>query len=140
MKPLPVPAHRLMRIGSNGGFCIVAMQCRACGAVLTDQVRACTACGAREALVPFELSSTGRLHTYTIVRRSFPGVEVPFVAAVVALDGGGYIQGTLKGVALDPEKINGGMPVTLVFGDTGQHAENGAPFLAYHFEPAGEQP
>jgi hypothetical protein len=49
-----------------------------------------------------ELSNAGTLYTYSIVCRSFPGIEVPYISAVVDLDGGGTIKGNLIGVELGP--------------------------------------
>jgi hypothetical protein len=40
----------------------------------------------RGALKPERLANTGRLYNYTIVHRSFPGVETPFISAIVDLE------------------------------------------------------
>jgi uncharacterized protein len=82
------------------------------------------------------LSELGTLYSFTIVHRSFPGVSTPFVAAVVDLDGGCALQGTLLGVEADPAKIPFGLPVRVVYRNSGQTAADGRPFHSYYFVPA----
>ena len=52
---------------------------------------------------------------YSIVHRSFPGIEVPYVSAIVDLEGGGTVKGNLINVEPEPDQIKMGMPVELVF-------------------------
>ena len=40
------------------------------------------------------------------MHRSFPGIEVPYVSAIVDLEGGGTIKGNLINIEPDPEKLN----------------------------------
>lgn len=85
---------------------------------------------------PMRLSDTGTLYTYAIVRRSFPGVEVPFVSAVVDLDSGGTIKGNLMEVEPHPDHIAFGMPVKVVFRDAlGRKDKDGNSYLSYFFVP-----
>ena len=82
------------------------------------------------------MSNAGTLYTYSIVYRSFPGIEVPYVSAVVDLEGGGTIKGNLIGVEPDPNKIRFGMPVAVVFKDAlGRKDKEGASYLSYFFQP-----
>ncbi len=79
----------------------------------------------------------GKLYVYSIVHRSFPGVEVPYVSAVVDLDGGGTVKGNLIDVEPDPEKIRFGMPVEVVYKDAlGRKDKEGNSYLSYFFQPA----
>lgn len=84
-----------------------------------------------------ELSTRGKLYSYTIVHRSFPGVATPFVAAVVDLEGGGTLKGTLQDVAPDPTALPFDMAVEVVFRSSGQRDSTGRPFMTYHFIPRG---
>jgi len=95
----------------------------------------CNACGARGRTESIRLCEHGNLYSYTIVYRSFPGVRTPFIAAVVELEGGGALKGTLLGVPTDPEQIPFGMPVEVVYQDTGQTSAEGRPFVSYYFAP-----
>ncbi len=48
----------------------------------------CSKCGSRDTIEAVKLSTTGKLYVYSIVYRSFPGIEVPYISAIVDLDGG----------------------------------------------------
>ena len=63
------------------------------------------------------LSDKGTLHSFAIVYRSFPGIDVPYVSAIVDLEGGGTIKGNLINIEPDPDKIEFNMPVKVTFGD-----------------------
>lgn len=97
---------------------------------------ACASCGRRDAIEPVNLGTRGTLYNYTIVHRSYPGIQVPFVAAIVDLDGGGSLRGTLLEVEADPAKLERDLPVEVVFRDTGQTSPEGKPFVSYFFVPA----
>jgi hypothetical protein len=83
------------------------------------------------------LADRGKLYAYSIVHRSFPGIEVPYVSAIVDLDGGGTVKGNLIGVDPDPKKIEFGMPVKVVYRDAlGRKDKEGNAYISYFFEPA----
>jgi uncharacterized OB-fold protein len=83
-----------------------------------------------------KLSNDGHLYVYTIVSRSFPGVQVPYVSAIVDLEGGGTVKGNLIGIEPNPEKIKMGMPVRVVYKDAlGRKDREGNSYLSYFFEP-----
>ena len=44
---------------------------------------------------PLSFEETGVLHSFSVVYRSFPGIDVPYVSAIVDLDGGGTVKGNL---------------------------------------------
>ncbi|MDB5428913.1 MAG: putative nucleic-acid-binding protein [Caulobacter sp.] len=110
-------------------------RCGGCGEVFLEVHARCARCFGDD-LTPARLGDTGRLYNFTIVHRSFPGVVTPFVSAIVDMDGGGVVRGTLKGAGVDPAALAFDMPVRLVFGDSGQKDEQGAPYIAYHFVPS----
>ena len=84
-----------------------------------------------------KLSETGILHSYAIVFRSFPGIDVPYISAIVDLDGGGTIKGNLINIDPDPDKIEFNMPVKITYGDAlGRKDKEGNSYLSYFFEPA----
>ncbi|MCW3834481.1 Zn-ribbon domain-containing OB-fold protein [Sphingomonas canadensis] len=97
---------------------------------------ACSACCRRDTIEAVRLGTKGKLYNYTIVHRSYPGVKVPFVAAIVDLDEGGSLRGTLLEAEPDPAKLPPDMPVDVVFRDTGQTGPEGKPFVSYFFVPA----
>ena len=84
-----------------------------------------------------KLPETGKLYSYSIVHRSFPGIEVPYVSAIVDLDDGTAIKGNLINIEPDPEKIDFGMKVKLTYQDAlGRKDKEGNSYLSYFFEPA----
>ena len=97
---------------------------------------ACRQCGGRESLVPFRAAQTGKIFSWTVVHRSYPGIAVPFVSAIVDLDGGLTLKGTLRDI--DPDTVRAAMPVRLVFDNAGGACDNqGALYVGFHFLPEG---
>jgi uncharacterized OB-fold protein len=90
-------------------------------------------------MAPIELANTGKLYNYTIVYRSLPGVTVPFVSAIVDLDGGGTVKGNLLDVEPTPERLAFGMAVQMVFRGADTAVESGAGFVSHFFVPATEE-
>ena len=80
------------------------------------------------------LENTGTLRSFTIVHRAPPGVAVPFVSAVVDLDGGGGVRANLLGVEPDPEHVKLGMPVRLTTFVAATDSK-GTEAVAFGFEP-----
>jgi len=71
------------------------------------------------------------------VFRSFPGVQTPFISAIVDVEGGVTLKGVLRGVEAKPDAIRFGMPVKVVFDDAlGRRDRQGHSYISYFFEPA----
>ena len=98
----------------------------------------CAKCCARGQMQTVRLQTTGHVHTYSIVHRSFPGIKTPFISATIALDGGGNLQGTLRDVAVNTPEPLFRMAVELHFEETGQRASDGSAYLAYYFSPLSQ--
>jgi uncharacterized protein len=127
------PAHEVVRI-TNGAPWIAAFRCVDCGAVAAQQTLACRRCASRAPLQSFRASERGRVHSWSVVERSYPGVVVPFVSVIVDLSDGLTLKGTLRDV--DVDAMAAGMSVALVFDDAGGACDaNGALFVGYHFVP-----
>lgn len=133
----PLPVVPYLKIPEAGDPYLEATKCSTCGAVFLDPRRHCSKCGSRDSLEPFRLAGTGTLHAYTIVHRSFPGVPVPYVSAVVDMDGGGVLKSNLVDVEADPEKIQMGMKVAVTYGIAPQKDKEGNEYMAFFFKPAG---
>ncbi len=117
----------------DGPAHLVAWCCEACGALYFDRRNACARCSGRS-FGRRTLARTGVVRTFTIVHRAGPGVEVPYVSAVVDLDGGGAVKANLRDVAPDPEAVRVGMPVELVTWVAGVDDE-GTEAVAFAFAP-----
>jgi uncharacterized OB-fold protein len=135
----PLPVTEFLKIPEEGSPYLEGLKCKSCGAVYLGGRANCAKCGARGQLEPTRLSDRGKLYVYSIVHRSFPGIEVPYVSAIVDLDGGGTIKGNLINVEPDPEKIKFGMPVEVVYKDAlGRKDKEGNSYLSYFFQPASQ--
>ena len=83
----------------------------------------------REVTLPTE----GVVRTFTIVTFAAPGVDVPFVAAIVDLDGTS-ISANLRDVEPDPDHVSTGMKVRLTTYVVGVD-EQGTEAVAFAFAP-----
>jgi uncharacterized OB-fold protein len=135
--PGPLPVVPFIKTSADGDAYLEGSVCSRCDTTHLGRRMACAKCGTRDDMVVRPLSKRGTLHTYTIVHRSFPGVAVPYVSAVVDLEGGGSIKGNLINVEPAPEHITFGMPVEVVFGDAlGRKDAKGNSYVSYFFQPA----
>jgi uncharacterized OB-fold protein len=133
----PLPVVEFLKIPAEGEPYLEGHKCKQCGAVFLGARATCSKCSARGAMQPTRLANRGTLYVYSIVHRTFPGIEVPYVSAVVDLEGGGTVKGNLIDVEPKPEKIKLGMPVEIVYKDAlGRKDKEGNSYLSYFFRPA----
>ncbi|CAG1000801.1 benzoylsuccinyl-CoA thiolase BbsA subunit [Myxococcaceae bacterium] len=131
----PLPVVPFLRIPAEGAPYLEARCCGKCGAIFLGERENCSKCGARGELEPKRLANEGTLYVYSIVHRSFPGIETPYVSCIVDLEGGGTVKGNLIGIEPDPAKIRMGMPVRTVFKVAPRKDAEGNEYLTYYFEP-----
>ena len=137
MSDKPLPAVPYLKIPENGEPYLEAYKCGQCGATFLGERDVCSKCGARDQMSAVTLPNTGKLYSYSIVHRSFPGISVPYVSAIVDLDDGTAIKGNLINVDPDPESIPFDMPVEVVYDDAlGRKDADGNAYLSYFFQPA----
>ena len=133
--PLPV-VDWLMGAGTNDPY-LEGHKCAACGAVFLGERANCSKCGARGQMRAERLSNKGKLYSYSIVHRSFPGIDVPYISAIVDLEGGGTVKGNLINIEPDPENLEFDMAVEVVFEDAlGRKDKDGNSYISYFFQPA----
>lgn len=138
-KPGLKPGHRAVRTGADGSAWVEGYRCQACRAAFPEPTMACRACASRTPPAPFRAAQSGRLYTWSVVHRSYPGIAVPFVSAIVDLDDGLTLKGTLREV--DVADLREGLAVRLVMDDCGgAKDQQGVPYAGFHFEPAGDAP
>ncbi len=130
----PLPVVPFLKL-TGGEPSLEGLACKACHKVFVDVRRHCAACGARDALEPRALGTRGVLHAYTIILRSFPGVPVPYVSAVVDMESGATLKGNLLRVAATPDEVRPGMKVRVVFDLAPQKDKEGRSYMAYAFVP-----
>jgi len=132
----PRPVVPFLKLPTDGEPYLEGSICTRCDTTFLGQRVACSKCGARDAFETKRLSNHGTLYAYSIVHRSFPGVEVPYVSAIVDLEGGVSIKGNLIHVAPDPKQIPFGMPVEVIYGDAlGRKDAEGNAYVSYFFQP-----
>jgi uncharacterized OB-fold protein len=134
----PRPIVEFLKIPEKGAPYLEGQKCRKCNAIFLGERATCSSCGTSGSFEAIRLSNHGELYVYSIVYRSFPGIEVPYVSAVVDLDGGGTVKGNLIGIEPDPARIRMGMPVEVVYEVAPRKDKEGNEYLTYYFKPAPE--
>ena len=133
---MALPVVDYLKLPENGDPFLEGHKCSKCGAIFLGARKVCSSCFSRDTLEAVKLNNTGKLYSYSIVCRSFPGIDVPYISAIVDLDGGGTIKGNLIDVEPDPEKIKFDMPVKIIFDDAlGRKDADGNSYISYFFKP-----
>jgi uncharacterized OB-fold protein len=136
----PRPATSYTRIDEAGAPYLLGSRCGECAAVFLGVRENCGRCCARRRMQPLRLAARGRLYSYTIVHRSYPGIRVPFISAIVDLEEGGTLKGNLVEIEPNPDKLAYGMPVRVVFrGAESALGEEAAGYVAHFFVPDGDR-
>ena len=136
MSDKPLPAVPYIKIPDGADPYLEAQECGSCGSTFLGERDVCSKCGARDQMSAIKLPNSGKLYSFSIVHRSFPGIEVPYISAIVDLDDGTAIKGNLINVEPDPEKIEFDMPVEVIFADAlGRKDKEGNSYLSYFFQP-----
>lgn len=136
MSDKPLPVVEFLKIPDGGEPYLEGHRCTVCGAIFLGARDNCSKCGARDQMEKIRLSNNGVIYAYSIVHRSFPGIDVPYISAIVDLEGGGTVKGNLIEVDPDPDAIHFGMPVEVVFDDAlGRKDSDGNSYLSYFFKP-----
>jgi len=113
-----------------------AHECASCKARFFDRRNACASCFGT-AFTDVNVPTAGTLSTFTIVSFAPPGVEAPFVAAIVDC-GGTSVPGKLLNVPPAPEHVTLGMPLRLATYSLGADA-GGVEAIGYGFTPAAHE-
>ncbi len=120
----------------DNNFYLSGLKCNECGAIYIDQRSTCSSCFSKNQLNQTKLSNTGTLYSYSIVHRSFPGIDVPYISVIVDMDGGGTVKGNLINIEPIPENLSFDMKLQLIFKDAlGRKDREGNSYISYFFEP-----
>jgi uncharacterized protein len=129
------PVVSYLKLGEANSPYLEGWRCAACNAVFIGARHTCSRCFSSD-LSAFRLSDSGRLYNWTIVHRNFPGIPVPFVSAIVDLDGGGTVKGNLVDIDPDPDNLQFDMPVKLVYRPIDATDAAGNRYISFFFVPA----
>jgi uncharacterized OB-fold protein len=111
---------------------LIAHECTSCGARYFDRRNACAGCFGTN-FQQVSIATDGEVRSFTIVTFAAPGVDVPFVAAIVDC-GGTCVRGNIVNCPPDPAPVSLGMRVrlgTVSMGTDGRGVEA----VNYGFEP-----
>ncbi|AKK25483.1 hypothetical protein AB431_00745 [Mycobacterium sp. EPa45] len=125
-----IPLVDYLVLGANPH--LVVVECASCGARFFGRRNSCAACFTSE-FVTRDVPTEGIVETFTIVRTAAPGIEVPFVAAVIDC-AGTAVSANLVGVEPDPDVISTGMKVQLALTSLGTDDE-GTEAVGFGFAP-----
>ena len=133
---MALPVVEYLKLPEDGDPYLEGHKCGECNSIFLGEREVCSNCTARGKIEPVKLSNKGKLYSYSITFRSFPGIDVPYLSAIVDLDGGGTVKGNLIDCEPDPEKIEFDMPVEVVFDDAlGRKDAEGNSYISYFFKP-----
>jgi len=127
----PIPFVDYLVLGDHPH--LVAHECTSCSARFFDRRNACASCSGTE-FQSVDIPTQGELRTFTIVAFAAPGIEVPFVSAIVDC-GGTSVRANIVNVEPTPEHVKLGMPVKLTTFPIGKDDE-GVEAINFGFEPA----
>lgn len=91
------------------------LRCRTCGTWLHPPGPVCPTCLGTE-LAPEATSGRGVVHTYTVNHQAwYPGLDPPYVVAIVALPEQEALRLTTNIVGCTPDEVRIGLPVRVTF-------------------------
>ena len=94
---------------------LVVQRCTNCGQTRHPPAPCCAECGSFDSDWQ-EVSGRGEVYTFTIVHRPIAAEqELPFLVAVIALEGSGGLRMISNLVDVKPEDVSIGMPVEVCF-------------------------
>jgi uncharacterized OB-fold protein len=116
---------------------LAGVKCKSCGAAYLGDRIACGKCLAVGEFEEIRFSDRGTLHSFTIVFQTFPGVETPFIAAVISLPEGTACRCNLGGVEPDGDKVAALLGKELeMYTEKVRTDQEGNDVIAFKFRPA----
>lgn len=112
---------------------LTAQECTSCSARYFDRRNACAGCFATD-FAAVDVANEGIVTSFSIVTFAAPGVDVPFVAAVIDCDGT-PVRANLVNVEPTPDHVSLGMAVRLATYSMGADS-SGVEAIGFGYEPA----
>ena len=110
---------------------LIAGRCKSCGKYTFPKYYACPFCFSDD-LENSPLSSTGILHSFTIVRRSLPGFPVPYALGLVDFPEGVRVMAQIE--SSNPEELRLDMDMGITLGLI-RKSKDGKDVISYKFIP-----
>ena len=73
---MSLPVVEYLKLPEGGEPYLEGHKCSECGSIFLGERKVCSNCFARDSMKSIKLKNTGKLYSYSIVFRSFPGIEV----------------------------------------------------------------
>jgi len=74
------------------------VQCKACGAKFLGARTACGSCGSTGPFEEKQFGGQGQIYVFSVVHQTVPGLEAPYVAAIIDLDDGVTVRANVYGL------------------------------------------
>jgi uncharacterized protein len=82
---------------------LVGKKCGKCGAIYLSESRiACAQCLSKGPFSDAPLSDQGKVHVFSVIHQSFPGIKTPYITAIIDLPEGVSVRANL--IDFPPEK------------------------------------
>jgi uncharacterized OB-fold protein len=104
-KPRPIVPYLVLAEKEGEKAYLSGSRCKSCGTAYVGSRWSCAKCFAVNSMEQIKLSDHGELHTFSIVYQTAPGIQVPFVAAIVDLPEGTSVRANIEGIEPDPDKL-----------------------------------
>lgn len=100
--------------GGKDGVLLV-QRCQNCHAWLHPPLPICPRCHSKD-IAPEQVSGNGEVYSFTVNCKAWgPGLEIPYVIAIISFPKAEGLQITTNLLAVKPEDVQIGMPVELCF-------------------------
>jgi uncharacterized OB-fold protein len=102
-KPI-VPYLQLPTAAGEKAY-LSGVRCKSCGTAFLGKRMVCGKCSAVDNFEEVRFSDHGMLRAFTIVYRTAPGIDVPFIAAIIELPEGTSVKANIGGVEPEGDKV-----------------------------------
>lgn len=114
---------------------LIGTKCTTCGNVYFPQRPICPNCRRKGNLEEIKLSGKGKIHSFSIINappEEFKSLA-PYAVAIIDLEEGARLTSQI--VDADPETLEIGQPVEMVFRKIKEDGEDGVISYGYKFKP-----
>lgn len=115
---------------------LIGAKCARCGNHVFPKLDFCPKCKSDQPLDEVELSTRGKIFTYTVARQAFPGFEIPYVIAAVRLPEGVDVVSHIQTSDVDSVRI--GQEVEICVGPIKTNM-SGDKVISYKFTPVNSK-
>lgn len=129
----------LFRVEDDGSGYLIANRCGECKLTFFPKREFCVGCFKHDNLEEIKLNRSGTLHTFSVVHRTTPDFNTPYVIGYIDLEEDG-VRVFAPITDCIPEDLEIGMKMELAFGELNRttKSEGASRLLTYKFQPLNE--